>query len=122
MSTEELTAEERIERRAKWEAFEYRVCDNGIVNVNNTSYGETGHVYSVDVIGDRVDNTCSCKSAKYQDGRCKHEIAVRGNDVVMTALTASDGGQEACANGQVGCNGDEDELPCWECYKTGGPL
>ena len=115
------TKSESVSRRAKraqWEAFEFSVCDNGIVNVCNNSHGAdaTGHTYSVDVIGDRVDNICSCPSAKYQEGRCKHEIAVRGNDVVMTALTASDGGQEACANGQVGCCGPEgDDLECFDC-------
>lgn len=114
--------ESKREKRARWEGFEYTVCSNGIVNVNNVSHNEAGHTYSVDIVGSRVTNTCSCPSAKYQEGRCKHEVAVRGNDAVMGALTASDGGQEACANGQVGCNGNEDDLPCWECYKTGGPL
>lgn len=108
----------RREKRAQWEAFEYHVCDNGVVNVANRSHNETGHTYSVDIIGSRVANTCSCPSAEYGEGKCKHEIAVRDN----VKLMASDGGEEACENGQVGCNGDDDDLPCFECYRTGGPL
>ena len=117
MKSNELSTEERIERRATWEAFEFRVCSNGIVNVNNTSHNEPGHTYSVDVVGSRVDNTCSCPNAKYQDGPCKHEIAVRNNTAVLHAGLAADGGQESCPNDEVGCPGPEsDDLPCFECH------
>jgi hypothetical protein len=89
MKTDKLSIKERTERRAQWEAFSFGVCPNGIVNVQNSSYGDGAgdHTYSVDPVPGRslIDNGCSCPTAKYRDGPCKHQLAVRNNAAVMLA-------------------------------------
>jgi hypothetical protein len=89
MKTNELSIKERTGRRANWEAFSFGVCPNGVVNVQNNSYGDdaTHHTYSVDPVPGRslIDNGCSCPTAKYRDGPCKHQLAVRNNAAVMLA-------------------------------------
>lgn len=86
----ELSSTERTERRARWEAFDFRVPCQGRVLVTNRSYGDDeaeNHQYVVTVAnGDAV--TCTCPADEYRPGPCKHRIAVEAQDAVM--LAASD--------------------------------
>lgn len=99
MKTNELSSQERIERRANWEAFSFGVCANGVVNIRNDSHNEPGHTYSVDPVAGRelVENRCSCNAAKYHEGPCKHQVAVHKNAAVMLAveMTQGEGGPTA---------------------------
>jgi hypothetical protein len=111
MRTNELSRKERIDRQAQREAFSFGVCPNGIVNVQNNSYGNDAgvHTYSVDPVSGQkselVDNGCSCKAAKYHavNGLCKHQLAVRANEAVMlaaeTAYATTETGQSTDRNG-----------------------
>lgn len=87
----ELSSTERTERRARWEAFEFRVPCEGRVLVTNRSYGgdEAGdHRYVVTVANGEA-SACTCPSDEYRSGACKHRLAVEAQDAVMLAASAT---------------------------------
>ena len=77
-------------RRAKWEAFEYRVPVPGRVRIENTSYGDESddHVYVV-TVEDGEAISCTCPSDEYQPGKCKHRIAVEDQPAVLAAALST---------------------------------
>lgn len=81
---------ENSERRAEWEAFEFRVPAPGAVRIENTSYGDesAAHVYVVTVDGDTTD--CTCPANEYQRGRCKHRLAVERQPALLDAANADE--------------------------------
>ena len=89
MSSKQLTAEERTERRAQYEAFSFAVPCDGKVNIQNNSYGADearNHVYTVSVDARGHEATdCTCPAAEYRPGKCKHQRAVENNAAVMAA-------------------------------------
>ena len=149
----ELQFDVSTAKHAQWEAFEFTLAAPGIVTVRNGSYDDPeNHTYRVNV-ENGVPVACECPADTYQDGACKHRVAVAIREPVLEAAreyenkherpepprAVADGGEvleatedgddgendpNACENGQVGCCGPEgDELPCFECYRTGeGPL
>ena len=137
-------------KRSQWEAFEFTLEAPGIVTVRIDGTAATeNHTYRVNV-ENGVPVACECPADTYQDGACKHRVAIAIREPVLEAARESeneherpepsravaDGGEvleatedgdddpNACENGQVGCCGpDGDDLPCFECYRTGeGPL
>lgn len=96
---DELTAKERIDRRAQWESFEFAVCPGvGKVNIVNTSYNDDGnHTYTVSVEdGEATD--CTCPANQHRPGACKHRVAVSQQPAVLKAAStrlATDGGHTA---------------------------
>jgi len=78
-----------IEKRAQWEAMEFRLGAPGAVRVENVSYGEESgeHVYVVTVEGGAAIE-CTCPADEHQPGRCKHRHAVEANEAVLTAASA----------------------------------
>ena len=81
----------KVEKRARWEAMEFRLGAPNTVHVENVSYGaESGdHAYLVTVeAGETVE--CTCPADQYQD-ECKHRLAVEANDAVLEAASASEG-------------------------------
>ncbi|PSP55995.1 hypothetical protein BRC82_03240 [Halobacteriales archaeon QS_1_67_19] len=74
-------------KRARWEAFEFTVCPNGVINVRNASYGPdaTGHAYSVRLDDAGVPTACSCPHYEHRDASCKHIVAVASTDAVRMA-------------------------------------
>lgn len=97
METNDLTAEERTEQRATWEAFSFAVCPDGEhVNVSNHSHGDENaheHTYTVEVWDEPV--SCTCPDYKYRHRTCKHMKSVSANEPVMMACStrvATDGG------------------------------
>jgi hypothetical protein len=122
MSNHELTAEERTDRRATYEAFEFAVCgDREHVNVSNVSHGSENaseHTYTVTVWDSPV--SCTCPDYKYRHRCCKHMRAVEANDAVMMAATTdlvTDGGtaDEDChACGGTGTTDAGQE--CFVCF------
>ena len=89
MATNASSGQESVvEKRAKYEAFEYRVPTEGAVRVENKSYGdESGeHVYVVSV-EDRVTTECTCPADEHRPGKCKHRVAVENNAPVLIAAS-----------------------------------
>lgn len=134
----ELEYSEKAAKRAEWESFEFSVPATGVVVVANASYGneKDDHTHSVNVERG-VPVGCSCKSDEYQDGACKHRVAVAINTPVLEAATApkllADGGvvsaaeppesdaSEGCPNGngdvcEVGTGKERPEM-CWPCFE-----
>ena len=124
---------EQIAKRASWEAFEFTLLGDGDVEVVNGSHDEPSeHTYTVHVEGD-IPSDCTCPAWEYQDGACKHMIAVAIREPVLEAASAeptmkADGGVTV----QEGESDDSDErpndcdcaptfedLPCWPCYRDG---
>lgn len=90
MSTYESAADkadETIEQRAQWEAFEFSVPEVGTVRVENHSHADPSeHTYDVDVRhGSAV--VCECPADEYHDGPCKHRIAVENQPALLGAAT-----------------------------------
>lgn len=82
---------QRVLKRARLEAFEFRVPAQGAVRVENASYGdESGeHVYVVKTAGGETTE-CTCPADEYQPGKCKHRLAVEHTPPVLEAATADD--------------------------------
>ena len=92
MSTESSERKEvsTIEKRAQWEAMEFRLGAPGAVRVENVSYGEESgeHVYIV-TVEDGAAIEYMCPADEYQPGRCEHRHAVEANEAVLKAASAS---------------------------------
>jgi hypothetical protein len=110
-SRQEASEPSKTEKRAEYEAFEFRVPVPGRVRVENASYGdESGeHVYVVSIQnGEAV--SCSCPADEYRSGRCKHRHAVENQPAVLLAASASDrdeSGGENESEGREPCTGSE---------------
>ena len=128
-----LDADATIEKRASWEGFEFTLLEGGDVEVVNGSHDEPEeHTYSVHVESG-IPAHCSCPAWEYQEGACKHMVAVAIREPVLEAASETpamraDGGMtvEAGENDQLNERPDEcdclpsfEELPCWPCYRDG---
>jgi hypothetical protein len=128
-----LDAEATVEKRASWEAFEFTLLEGGNVEVVNGSHDEPEeHTYTVHVEGG-IPAACTCPAWEYQDGACKHMVAVAIREPVLEATSAE---LTMKADGGVTVEGDENShfderpedcnctpfsemLPCWPCYRDG---
>ncbi|MFC4987395.1 SWIM zinc finger family protein [Saliphagus infecundisoli] len=85
-------------KRAQYEAFELDLEAPSLLRVTNGSYGDDEkheHTYRVN-IENGVPTTCECPSNTYQDGACKHHVAVAIRKPVLEAATV-DGSQDRVA-------------------------
>lgn len=98
----ELMNDPKALKRARWEAFEFRCPAQGVVRVENGSYGPESdeHVYVVKTDGDTTEE-CTCPADEYSNDPCKHRLAVELNGVVMQAAAADDDAR-ADAGAEVG--------------------
>lgn len=130
-----LEYDEQIAKRAQWEAFEFTVLGEDDVEVVNGSHDEPEeHTYTVHVEGE-IPSDCTCPAWEFQDGACKHMVAVAIREPVLGAVSAeptvkADGGvtvKEGTANDSEERPDDCDcgewndglGLPCWPCYRDG---
>lgn len=129
-----LDADEQVEKRAQWEAFEFTVLGNGDVEVVNDSHENADdHTYRVHVESG-IPSDCTCPADTYQEGACKHRVAVAIREPVLEAATED---QPARADGGVtpdslvtddrdddrpedcDCGPHFEGLACWPCYRDG---
>jgi len=109
----------KTEKRAEYEAFEFRVPAQGVVRVENASYGDESdeHVYVVEVGTDGDTTGCTCPADEYQAGRCKHRLVVENAGPVVLAASATDDERDAAiddtASQAVATDGGREE--CVEC-------
>jgi hypothetical protein len=78
-----------VEKRARWEAMEFRLGAPNTVHVENVSYGEESgnHAYLIMVeAGETVE--CTCPADQYM-AKCKHRLAVENEPAVVEAGSAS---------------------------------
>ena len=78
-----------VEKRAQWEAMEFRLGAPNTIHVENVSYGEESgdHAYLVMVeVGEMVE--CTCPADQYM-AKCKHRLAVENEPAVVEAGSAS---------------------------------
>ena len=116
-------ADPKTVKRAQWESFSFELEAPGLIRVINGSHeNPEEHSYRVNVEnGEPV--ACECKSFQYNDGPCKHAVAVAIREPVLQAaqsVPVTDGGEvtDTCQNGEEGCQGPHgDKLPCFECYQ-----
>ena len=130
---EVLDADATVEKRASWEAFEFKLLEGGRVEVVNGSHDEPEeHTYTVHVEGG-IPFSCTCPAFEYQDGPCKHLVAVAIREPVLEAASETpamraDGG--VTVEPEESDHSDErpedcdciplfEELPCWPCYRDG---
>jgi len=126
---ETLDADEQVEKRAQWEAFEFTVLGGGDVEVVNDSHENADdHTYTVHVEGG-IPSDCTCPAWEYQPGACKHMVAVAIREPVLEAASReqpvrADGGVtlESFGTGDTDedeCWCDDHSFPCFECYNAG---
>ncbi len=128
-----LDADATVEKRALWEAFEFALLEDGKVEVVNGSHDEPEeHTYTVHVEGG-IPFSCTCPAFEYQEGACKHMVAVAIREPVLEAVNAestvkADGGvivEEAESKhsderpDDCDCSPRFEDLPCWPCYRDG---
>jgi len=79
----------KVEKRARWEAMEFRLGAPNTVHVENVSYGEESgdHAYLV-MVEDGETVECTCPADQYMD-KCKHRYAVEDEPAVVEAASAS---------------------------------
>ena len=121
-----LDADATIQKRAQWEGFEFTLLGDGDVEVVNTSHDEPKeHTYTVHVEGG-IPSDCTCPAFEYQEGACKHMVAVVIHEPVLKAATAepammADGGVAVGAEesdyseerpDDCDCSPLFEELPC----------
>jgi len=124
---------EQIAKRAQWEAFEFTVFGEGNVEVVNGSHDNPeDHAYTVQVEG-WIPSDCTCPAWEYQEGACKHMLAVEIRETVLEAVSAkptmkADGGVTVEAGeaeysderpDDCDCSPLFEDLPCWPCYRDG---
>ena len=79
VSTLDYTAD--TAKRATWESFSFTVSAPQTVHVINESYGDAAADHAYDVAVDERDGVfapiaCDCPADEYQEGACKHRLAV----------------------------------------------
>jgi hypothetical protein len=132
---EVLDADEQVEKRAQWEAFEFTVLGDGDVEVTNESHEDADdHTYIVHVESG-IPSDCTCPAWEFQPGACKHQVAVGIREPVLEAATEdqpvrADGGtitlEEFGADDRdddrpEDCDCEElpGDFPCWLCVRDG---
>ena len=126
---ETLDADEQVQKRAQWEAFEFTVLGDGDVEVVNDSHGDAdNHTYTVHVEGG-IPSDCTCPAWEYQPGACKHMVAVAIRESVLDAASReqpvrADGGVTLAEfttgdTDEDGCWCDDHDFPCFDCYNEG---
>jgi hypothetical protein len=126
---ETLDADEQVQKRAQWEAFEFALLGDGDVEVTNGSHEDADdHTYTVHVEGG-IPSDCECPAWEYQPGACKHMVAVAIREPVLEAATENqpvraDGGVTLAEfttgdNDRDGCWCDDHSFPCFDCYNEG---
>ena len=129
---EVLDADAAVEKRASWEAFEFTLLEGGKVEVVNGSHDKPSeHTYTVQVEGG-IPFDCNCPAFEYQEGACKHMVAVAIREPLLEAVNAeptvkADGGVTVGAESEhsderpddCDCSPFFEELPCWPCCRDG---
>lgn len=132
---EVLDADEQVQKRAQWEAFEFALLDDGDVEVANGSHEDADdHTYTVHIEGG-IPSDCTCPAWEYQPGACKHMVAVAIREPVLEAasreqpvrvdggVTVEDFGADDSDDDRPECDCDCGELsgdfPCWPCVRDG---
>ena len=133
---ETLDADEQVEKRAQWEAFEFTVLGDGDVEVVNDSHADADdHTYTVHVESG-IPSDCTCLADTYQEGACKHRVAVAVREPVLEAVSReqpvrADGGVTLAEFGGDDYDDDRPDdcvcgewnsglgLCCWPCYRDG---
>ncbi|WP_338739367.1 SWIM zinc finger family protein [Haloplanus salilacus] len=128
-----LDANTIVEKRAQWEGFEFTILEGSNVEVVNGSHDEPEeHTYTVHVESG-IPSDCTCPAFEYQEGACKHLLAVAIRKPVLEAATTepamrADGGVTVEPEEPNHLNERPDdcdcsplfkELPCWPCYRDG---
>lgn len=128
-----LDADATVEKRASWEAFEFTLLEDDKVEVVNGSHDKPSeHTYTVHVESD-IPAHCTCPAWEYQEGVCKHMVAVAIREPILEAAGAeptvkTDGGMTVGEGendhsdkrpDECDCLPSFEELPCWSCYRNG---
>jgi len=126
---EVLEYSDKTAKRAQWEAFEFTLLEDGDVTVVNGSYDKPEeHSYTIHCEGN-IPTDCTCPAWEYQEGACKHMLAVAIRKPVLNAVTAkptrADGGavvedRETIDSEDEECECDDlGGFPCWPCVRDG---
>lgn len=80
-----LDVDATVEKRASWEAFEFTLLEDNKVEVVNDSHDEPKeHTYTVHVESGILSD-CTCPAFEYQDGACKHMMAIAIREPLLEA-------------------------------------
>lgn len=85
-TSEDRNEESNVEKRARWEAFEFRVPCEGTVRVENVSYDESDDHTHMVTVEHGYAVRCTCPYSEYNES-CKHMVAVDERPAVLAAAT-----------------------------------
>jgi hypothetical protein len=121
MNANNLSSQERIERRAAYEQFRMVVCANGYVNIVNQSHNDdTNHTYSVEVTGNGAVS-CSCPHHQQRNATCKHMVAITDRPLIISSAQALNQSHQSVATDGGGVATEDEsasEPVCDECDDT----
>ena len=85
---ETLDFSTKAAKRAQYEAFEFRLLEDGVL-VRNGSYADPmAHEYLVSV-DDGIPRRCTCPADIHYEKACKHRVAVAIREPVLDAVESS---------------------------------
>ncbi|QLG60338.1 SWIM zinc finger family protein [Halorarum salinum] len=80
----QLDVSTRVLKRAQYEAFEFKLLDQGLLVRNGSHPDPENHEYQVTVT-DGLPMHCECPADEKYDGACKHCVAVAIRNPVLEA-------------------------------------
>lgn len=83
---DQLDVSTRALKRAQYEAFDFRLTDDGVTVRNGSHANPDEHVYDVTVAGG-VPTACTCPADEHHESACKHRLAVAIREPVLEAAT-----------------------------------
>lgn len=83
-----LDVSTRALKRAQYEAFDFRLTDDGVTVRNGSHAAPEEHVYTVTVAGG-VPTACTCPADEHHEPACKHRLAVAIREPVLDAAVAN---------------------------------
>lgn len=84
-----LDVSTRALKRAQYEAFDFRLTDDGVTVRNGSHANPAEHIYDVTVT-DGVPTACTCPADEHHEPACKHRLAVAIRAPVLDAAVANE--------------------------------
>lgn len=80
----QLDVSTRVRKRAQYEAFEFKLLDQGLLVRNGSHPDPENHEYRITVT-DGIPTGCTCPADEKYEGACKHRVAVAIRRPVLEA-------------------------------------
>jgi hypothetical protein len=90
---DQLDVSTRALKRAQYEAFDFRLTDDGVTLRTGSHANPDEHVYTV-TVAEGVPAACTCPADAHHEPACKHRLAVAIRELVLEAATVHTAGED----------------------------